>query len=63
MMLMIMCFTLHFIQRYSGTDFLGVTAKVVDMPHHCKLQLLLVQRFDLVYKDVSMTALNVTLSR
>ncbi|KAJ8427669.1 hypothetical protein Cgig2_012082 [Carnegiea gigantea] len=21
--------------RYSGNDFLGVTAKVVDMPHHC----------------------------
>lgn len=23
------------VQKYSGSDLLGVTAKVVDMPHHC----------------------------
>ena len=23
------------IQKYTGNDLLGVTAKVVDMPHHC----------------------------
>lgn len=26
-----------FMQRYSGSDLHGVTAKVVDMPHHCML--------------------------
>lgn len=25
----------HLLQRYSGGDLLGVTAKVIDMPHHC----------------------------
>lgn len=25
----------YLMQRYSGSDLHGITAKVVDMPHHC----------------------------
>jgi hypothetical protein len=35
----------NFLQKYSGSDLLGVTAKVVDMPHHCTL-------FLSIYKNV-----------
>lgn len=26
---------LYILQRYSGNDLLGVTARVIDMPHQC----------------------------
>ena len=33
--LLLVVFNFFVIQRYSGGDLHGVTAKIVDMPHHC----------------------------